>query len=159
MAVRLKIADTYKRKVKIPFPGKGTEPEEAEITFIFFDVDPADLETEKEKLSRFIGNLNAMLESLKKGEQNPDQIEKAQQDLEEADSMKAKIDSILAGVEGLEVIGKDGEVLEGDDLLDFVKRYPRTKKAALKLYADENESGEEAAALGNLLKSARRGRG
>lgn len=159
MAVRLKIADTYKRKVKIELPGDGLKPQACEITVIYRDIDPAELETEKEKLSRFIRNLTGMLESLKKGEQDPEQIAQAQKDLEEADSVKAKIDSILVGVEGLEVIGADDQPLEGTALLDFVKRYPRIKDPILKQYADENETGEETAALGNLLKSARRGRG
>jgi hypothetical protein len=157
MAVRLKIADTYKRKVEIELPGTGTEPEKHTITVTYRDIDPEQLQTDEERLASLMKSLYQLMDQLKSGKQDPATIDPIVEDLKGAESITPKIDAIFVGVEGLEVIGRDDKPLEGDDLVDFCKRYPRIKNAILKKYAEENEAGESAA-LGNLLRSVKGGR-
>jgi hypothetical protein len=158
MPVRIQIADTYKRKVKIELPGSGTEPEEHTITVIYRDLDPEEIQTDEERLRTFMQTLYGLMDQLKQGKQDPEKIEAARSDLQSAEDITPHIDKILVGVEGLEVVGRDGELLEGDALVSFCKRYPRIRQPILKAYADENRDGTSAS-LGNLLKSARPGPG
>lgn len=158
MAVRLKIADTYKRKVEIELPGSGTAPEKHTITVTYRDLDPNQLQSDEERIASLMESLYELMEQLKAGQQDAAKLDPVVQKLKGAESITPKIDAIFVGVEGLEVIGHDDQPLEGDALLDFCKRYPRIKNAILKKYSEENEQGESAA-LGNLLKSVRRGRG
>lgn len=156
---RLQIAGTYKRKVSVPFPGAGTEPEMVEIVAVFNDVDPDEQETEQEKLDRMLALFNTCIRQLRDDKPDVDQLTKADEELAglRADGVKPLIERVLAGVElpeGVEVIGKDGEPLEGKALLDFAKRYPRWRTRFLEKYNEEN--GEDGgAALGNSLRSGR----
>lgn len=158
MAARLKIADTYKRKVTIELPGSGLKPEKHEITVTFRDLDPDQLQTDQENIQNALQTVLKMIHQLRSGEPDQEELAKAQDQVVAAEGVTTKLEQILVDVEGLEVVGRDGELLQGDELLDFCKRYPRIKTAILKKYDAENETGETAQ-LGNLLKSGGRGRG
>lgn len=157
MTVRLKIADTYKREIEIELPGDGLKPEKAKITAVFRDLDPDQLETDQQKINGALETLLKLVKQMRSGKPDPDELAEAEEQVTAAQDITPKIDQILVGVEGLEVEGRDGELLTGKEMVDFVKKYPRIKNPILKKYAEENEEGESAA-LGNLLKSAASGR-
>lgn len=162
MAVRIQIAATYKRHVEVELPGNGLKPEKAKIVAVFNDVDPTELQTDQEKITGALQTLLTLIRNLRNTKANADErddeLASAEQTIENLGSVTPRIDRVLAGVEGLEVLGRDGQPLEGDELLDFVKRYPRFARPIMEVYEKENAS-DEPAHLGNLLRSAGAGRG
>ena len=160
MAVRIQIAATYKREIQVELPGDGLKPEKKKIVAVFNDLDPAELATDQEKISGALTTLLKLIKSMRTGsaEANDAELADAESQIEAIGDVTPKIDRVLAGVEGLEVIGRDGQPLQGDELIDFVKRYPRLSRPIMLAWEKENGSAEPAH-LGNLLRSVAPGRG
>lgn len=155
MAVRIQIAATYKREVEIELPGDGLTPQKAKIVAVFNDVDPAELQSDQEKIQGALQTLLKLIKVMRSGKEHDKDADltEAEERISGMDQVVPKIDRVLAGVEGLEVVGRDGQPLADEDLLAFVKRYPRISRPIMAAYEKELGS-DEPAHLGNLLRSA-----
>lgn len=151
MTVRIKIADTYRREVEMEVPGSGIKPEKAKFIAVLRDVDPFQLQSDRDQLHKAMDMVRRMISAAASGDTAA--MAELQQEMAALNDLTPKIDRYLVGVEQLQVIGHDDQPLSGDDLVEFVKRYPRARKAVMKVIEAE-EGSDEPAALGNLLKSA-----
>lgn len=142
--VRVKIGQTYRRTVTVELPGEEVdEVEKKDLIVTYRDLKPA----EQKKITKDLMELLSSIQKIQKGD--TDALKAV--DPEAAQRATDVFSKVVVAIENLEVVdeNEDGteRLLEGKELLDFVKEYKRLATPIIDKWKEENKN--QGVSLGN----------
>ena len=142
--VRVKIGQTYRRTVTVELPGEEVdEVNKKDLIVTYRDLKPS----EQKQITKDLMELLSSIQKVQKGD-----VEALNAiDPEAAKRATDVFDKVVLAIENLEVVdeNEDGteRMLEGRELLDFVKEYKRLATPIIDKWKEENKN--QGVSLGN----------
>jgi len=162
---RFKIQDEYKIVCTAELPGAPAEKDgkltnttrELQFIGVFEDLADDEIQSIQEQMTSLLRPVFDLLRKVKTGKLEADEVQEAEQQAEAAAKVVPLIERKLKRIEGLEIEGADGSLLDDEGVRRWALGHPKFRRALEAGFGQLNDAG--GAGLGNLLKSVGATRG